>query len=404
MKRDKRTPYQSGRLALMLFLVLIGFVSIYVLRSATGLVGGSGWLHTSVGIGSDWQSLIVVGWLVVEEILLWFGSRLIHWHPLALILPQLAFGLLTTIQLTGEMPVVMIGVIPVVGIEIIMLYPKPRRPLAVLGVAVLLMWGLYGLYNGAFLALVTLQGLVFVLFVVWFYWRMFKAQLNQRQHAEDLLAELKIAYAQVEESTVRTERQRVARELHDTLTQGLAGTVMQLEAAQAFLESGKNERALDVIKGATNIARETLRDSRLTLTDLRSTSEKSLGARVELLADAFKKNYGLQTNVNLKDVPDYSDVQLAEITRIVSEALINVVKHTNTSQAIIRGETKNDVFTLQVIDFGEGDTVKTKKGHFGMQGMHERAAALEGVLTVISTPGEGTTVSLILPTTKKEQL
>lgn len=66
-----------------------------------------------------------------------------------------------------------------------------------------------------------------------FYSRYYFQQAAQRQQAEELLAEVQLAYDQVEASTIRTERQRVARELHDTLTQGLAGTVMQLEAAES---------------------------------------------------------------------------------------------------------------------------------------------------------------------------
>lgn len=152
-----------------------------------------------------------------------------------------------------------------------------------------------------------------------------------------------------------------------------------------------------------------MRESRLTLTDLRSTTEESLTARIELLTDAFQKNYGLHVTTHLNDVPDYSNVQLTEITRIVSEALVNVVKHTDGKEVVLRGTTENDIFTLKVIDFGSSVTTarlarRPAKGHYGMQGMHERAASLEGALTVVTTPNEGTTVTLTIPTLRKEQL
>ncbi|WP_262314746.1 sensor histidine kinase [Lacticaseibacillus parakribbianus] len=401
---NKKTPYHVLRLPLMLFMLIIGFAALYVARTITNITLSSGWLTHYVDITVDWQEQIIVGGLLAEEVLLWFGDWLIRRGRLWLLLPQLAFTLSTTIALSNQMPVMFFGVIPVMAIEMITLYSRPRRVLACLAGVSLLIWLAYVAFNGWLQGAVVLVGLLFMLLVVMAYWRFFQQQQAARQRAEDLVSELKIAYSQVEESTVRTERQRVARELHDTLTQGLAGTVMQLEAAQAFMQAGKDDRALEVIQGATGIARDTLRDTRLTLTDLRATSEQSLTARLELLAEAFMKNYHLEVSIKMNYIPDYSGAQLTEISRIVSEVLINVVKHTDTKQAIVRGESFEDIFRLQVIDFGEGTVVKKKSGHFGMQGMHERAAALDGALTVVSTPGEGTTVTLTMPITKKEQL
>lgn len=400
----KRTPYHVLRLPMMLFMLIIGFAALYVARTSTNITLSSGWLTYYSDIPIDWQEQIIVGGLLAEEALLWFGDWLVRRGRWLLLLPQLGFAVSTTLALSNQMPVIFFGVIPIMAIEIINLYSRPKRVLGGLAGVCLVIWLAYVAFNGWGQGAAVLVGLVFMLLVVWAYWRFFQQQQAARQRAEDLVSELKIAYSQVEESTVRTERQRVARELHDTLTQGLAGTVMQLEAAQAFLQAGKTDRAQEVIQGATGIARDTLRDTRLTLTDLRATSEQSLTARLELLADAFKKNYQLAVSIKMKAVPDYSGAQLTEISRIVSEALINVVKHTDTKQAIVRGEALDDIFRLQVIDFGDGTIVKKKSGHFGMQGMHERAAALEGALTVVSTPGEGTTVNLTMPVTKKEQL
>lgn len=159
-----------------------------------------------------------------------------------------------------------------------------------------------------------------------------------------------------------------------------------------------------MVHDATDIARDTLRQSRLTLSDLRATTEQSLQPRLELLVDAFKKNYHLETTLRLHYVPDFSDAQLTQITRIVSEAMMNVVKHTDTLQVVINGDTQDSIFTLSVIDFGSGRPLKSKSGHFGVTGMHERAAVLDGALTVVGTPGEGTTVTLTMPTVKKEHL
>lgn len=399
-----KEKFNSIRIPLMLFELLFGFVSFYVLSSSANLLKNTGMLEDSTLISKSLQMIVIIIALVLEMVVLWFGTAFIRRNPLYLFIVQMLVVILATGLLTSEMPILIIGTIPVIGIEIINLYAEPKIPMILLSIVSILLWIAYGFYNGILQAVIVLQSVVFISFIVGFYWRYYNKQLAERQKAEDLVDELQLAYSQVEESTLRTERQRVARELHDTLTQGLAGTVMQLEATQSFLENGDQQRALEIIKDTTNIARETLRDSRLTLTDLRATNEKSLNARLELLTDAFRKNYRLQANFKLKEVPEFSDAQLTEISRIVSEAMMNVVKHTDTRQVIVTGDTVDDMFKLRVIDYGGGINVKSKKGHYGMQGMHERAAKLDGALTVVNTPGEGTTVTLIMPTEKKDEL
>lgn len=399
---QKKTPFRMLRVPLMLFMLIIGFAALYVARVNTGVTLSNGWLTHYVDISANWQEQIIVGGLLAEEAILWCGDWLIRRGRLWLLVPQLVFAITTTIALSKQTPVLFLGVIPIMAIEIINLYTRPKWALGGLTAGSIIIWLVYVAFNGWLQGAAVLIALLFMVLVVMSYWRLFLTQQVARQHAEELVSELKIAYAQVEESTVRTERQRVARELHDTLIQGLAGTVMQLEAAQALMKDGKGDRALTVIQDATGNARDTLRDTRLTLIDLRSTSEKSLAARLELLADAFLKNYQLVVRIKLDDIPDYSAPQLTEISQIVSEALINVIKHTDTRQAVIRGRVQDDVFTLQVIDFGAGKPTQRKPGHFGVQGMHERAAALNGALTVVSTPDEGTTVTLTIPVPKKE--
>lgn len=401
---SKQPNIKPLRRPVILFLVLIGMVALYVLKSEPEQMVGHGWLFAGSAISIFWQEQIIVGGVLAEIALIWFGQWLFDRHPWALFGPQLIFAVTTSIGLEHKMPILAVGVITVVAIEIINFYARPQKPLIALGVLSLLILGAYAAYNGILQAVIVLIAFLFVLFVVVFYSRYYFQQAAQRQQAEDLLAEVQLAYDQVEASTIRTERQRVARELHDTLTQGLAGTVMQLEAAESFLQNGQVDRGTQVVHDATDIARDTLRQSRLTLSDLRATTEQSLQPRLELLVDAFKKNYHLETTLRLHYVPDFSDAQLTQITRIVSEAMMNVVKHTDTLQVVINGDTQDSIFTLSVIDFGSGRPLKSKSGHFGVTGMHERAAVLDGALTVVGTPGEGTTVTLTMPTVKKEHL
>ncbi len=223
------------------------------------------------------------------------------------------------------------------------------------------MWATYTVIVGWAQGLMVLASFVFLMAIVFYYWRFYQHQIQERERVENLYAELQLAYKQVEASTVRAERQRVARELHDTLTQGLAGVVMQLEAAEGFLEQGNADRAEEIITTSMSTARDALHESRITLTDLRSTTEESLPARLQLVAEAIRKNYQVNTTIQLNDIPDYSPSQLTEITRIVTESLTNVAKHAQTDQAVISGTLHDDIFKLKIIDFGTGFDTHDKK-------------------------------------------
>ena len=262
---------------------------------------------------------------------------------------------------------------------------------------------LVGLLQG----MIVIQAFIFLMAIVMYYWGFYHQQLKKTEQLEDLYAELKLAYSQVEESAVRAERQRVARELHDTLTQGLAGIVMQLEATDSFLSKGDPARAQEIVETTIEDARQTLHESRTTLTDLRATTEESLPARLQLVSQAVLKNYGLHVDLHVNQIPDYTPSQLTEITRIVTEALTNVAKHGHTDQAMIQVDVHDQIFKLKVIDFGQGFDMKNfkkykKAGHYGLQGLQERAGRLNGVLTVVSAVDEGTTVTLTMSTDRKE--
>lgn len=123
------------------------------------------------------------------------------------------------------------------------------------------------------LLLNTIPIVVFVILFISLYMR----QNEAREQAQSLATELESAnrqlteYAsQVEELTLAAERQRLARELHDTLSQGLTGLVLQLEAVKAHLESGRGERAVAIIEQSLARARSTLADSRSAIDDLRA--------------------------------------------------------------------------------------------------------------------------------------
>ena len=243
--------------------------------------------------------------------------------------------------------------------------------------------------------------LVAVVSVIWvgIYVTLYIRQLEAREQAQSLLTELEVAnrqlseYAtQVEDLTLATERQRMARELHDTLSQGLAGLILQLEAVDAHLTKEHPERAHEIVRDAMGQARETLANARRVIGDLRSSTENFDGLEQALRAEVkrfeFATGLPCELDVELKSELPSSIVETS--LRIVSESLTNVARHAQASHAWVRVEENSSQVCLEVRDDGQGfDPEAVKAGHYGLLGMRERARLVGGTLDVTSKSGNG---------------
>jgi NarL family two-component system sensor histidine kinase YdfH len=252
--------------------------------------------------------------------------------------------------------------------------------------------------------------LVAVVSVIWVgvYVTLYIRQLEAREQAQTLLTELEAANrqlseyaAQVEDLTIATERQRMARELHDTLSQGLAGLILQLEAADAHLTKERPERAQAIIEQAMEQARSTLANARRAIGDLRSSVdslpgglEQALGAEVRRFENATGVSCELEVQLNSEIPASIVETGL----RIVSEALTNVARHAQATHAWVRIEETETQLYLEIRDDGDGfDPEAVEAGHYGLLGMRERARLAGGILDVSSEKGQGTAIKVWLP-------
>jgi len=255
----------------------------------------------------------------------------------------------------------------------------------------------------AFLWLAAPQTLFVLAFVALFF-----QQASARRRAQELLRELETAHrrlagyaAQVEELTLTAERQRLARELHDTLAQGLAGLILQLEAVDSQLARGRPERAQAIIAQAMERARTTLADARRAIDDLRAETESDLADAVRAEADRFTAATGIPCSLDLALPPAIPLHAREHILRVVSEGLANVARHARANQAWVR-VGGHDPLEVLVRDDGVGfdpAAADGHAGHYGLIGLRERARLLGGAFEVTSAPGAGTTLRLSLPNT-----
>jgi two-component system NarL family sensor kinase len=194
------------------------------------------------------------------------------------------------------------------------------------------------------------------------------------------------------------ERTRIAREIHDTLAQGLTGITLNLEGALNLLERDP-ERARQRLQSALDAARESLEEARRSVLDLRSDAlPKPLPESLGSLARAFTAETGVRARVRLEGTVDLPQRVELELYRIVQEALANVRRHARATEVeiVLRGGPRT--VRLAIRDNGSGfDTAAIPAGHHGIVGMKERARLVGSRLRVASRPGSGTAVTVTVP-------
>jgi ligand-binding sensor domain-containing protein/signal transduction histidine kinase len=224
-----------------------------------------------------------------------------------------------------------------------------------------------------------------------------------------LFLKRRLLVAEREFKAVLGERNRIAREIHDTLAQGYVGISVQLEVLSELLRHNKVEAASRQLDTARNYVREGLADARQSIWALRShdTSEKTLPVilrRVTEQADG----HGIETSFSIygayRPMPPGTE---REFLRVAQEAIHNVKKHAGAKHLCVRLDYGPTEIALEVRDDGCGfavnDGIETAPGHYGLTGMRERAASIGGTLEVTSEPGTGTSVRLHAPEPKEAQ-
>ena len=208
----------------------------------------------------------------------------------------------------------------------------------------------------------------------------------------------RLVVAEREFRAVLGERNRIAREIHDTLAQGYVGVSVQLEVLAELLRHNQAEAAAKHLDTTREYVREGLADARQSIWALRSqdSGETTLPVRLRRLVEA-EDGHGLAAGFSIygayRPLPPGTE---REILRVAQEAIHNVKKHAGAKNLFVQLEYGPVTIALEVRDDGRGFSAgpASQAGHYGLTGMQERAAAIGGTLEVTSEPGGGTTVRL----------
>jgi two-component system NarL family sensor kinase len=194
------------------------------------------------------------------------------------------------------------------------------------------------------------------------------------------------------------ERSRIARDVHDTLAQGLTAVALHIEAGLSHLEP--RNRARPSLRKALDAARQSLDEARRSIRSLRASTleHRPLPEALGALSRQFTADSGIRVRTAIADVgPVPADVE-SEIFRIASEALTNVRKHAGAREASLRLDAARGRLRLTIGDAGAGFRVRgARRRGFGLVGIEDRARMVRGRATIRSAPGRGTTVTITIP-------
>jgi signal transduction histidine kinase len=239
------------------------------------------------------------------------------------------------------------------------------------------------------------------------WWRIALIEAMARQAALALHHSRLVELKRVEErrKAILEERNRLARDIHDTLAQGFGAILMQLQAAQREACVLSPAAAVS-IETAIELARTHMVQARRSVGALRPnvSGDEDLVRAIKRIAELGRRTADVPIDLQLDELPRFGDGVEREVAGIVQEALTNALRHARARRITIRASTVNSLgLRLSVADDGRGFTQGQSSSGFGMTSMQERAERIGASLTIVTAPRSGTEVVLawepaVLPT------
>lgn len=223
-----------------------------------------------------------------------------------------------------------------------------------------------------------------------------RAEQQIRQSREQLRE-----FSAYHETAIEEERKKIAREIHDELGQTL--TALRMDVSVLGMNFGQdNPQLLEKIQPLKDLVDQTIQLARNVTAHLRPTAlDLGITSAIEWLAEDFRKRTGIECKAKGIDKEiALDDNRATAVFRILQESLTNVIRHAAATRVEITLKQRKGMLSLKVRDNGRGfdpDGIRQKKS-FGLVGIRERALALGGEVVIASAPGQGTTLSVSIPT------
>lgn len=340
--------------------------------------------------------------MLIHLLLHWFSRKFKNKYAWSYLVTQCSIIFISAFIMPNGSPAVLIGLLPIIIAQSIYIFDNSLNVIIVV-VILYLAYSIaisvnYGIQELPFFIPI----LFFIMAIAIFYSILYVRQANAWRRMQFYLSELEQANQKIEELTIVNERKRIARDLHDTLAQGLAGLIMKLEAIDIHLQNNNNERARKIIQDSMYQARTALKDAREAIGDLRSVSMKEVNfvSEVEREIAKFTAATSMKVNKSFEPLPSLSTNIKKHGLYVISECLMNIAKHAKATQVNISIWIEEEELFIDIQDDGVGfhtDTIGKKIGHYGLIGLNERTRILKGEIKIISAKGEGTRILVNFP-------
>src|SRR5437016_6177988 len=219
-------------------------------------------------------------------------------------------------------------------------------------------------------------------------------------HQAMLAIQLNEFAEQSRQSAVLEERNRMARDIHDTLAQGFTGVIVQLESAEDAIACCRRKEANEHLRRASELARQSSNEARRSVHDLRphALQRRNFGQALTAIVKNTTGGTNLHTRFELRGrLRHLSPIWQENLLHIGQEALTNALKHARPRNFETRLIFNSKAFRLELRDDGNGFRTKDQHDGLGLAGMRERAEQMGGTLKVSSARGKGTTIVVTVP-------
>jgi signal transduction histidine kinase len=228
--------------------------------------------------------------------------------------------------------------------------------------------------------------------------------INQSEQRADLIAELDSTRGELAEANhaagVMAERERMAREIHDTLAQGMTSIVMLSQAARAGLvHGGTTDDTRAKLAAIEDTARENLAEARALVAAFTpvALTDSPLPEVLRRQAERFSAETGIDVRVELDETAALSPGQQVVLLRSAQEALANIRKHAAATRVQIRLGAADGATSIEISDDGQGFETAAPSTGYGLAAMRGRVEESGGTVEVDSSPGHGTRVHVLVP-------
>lgn len=343
----------------------------------------SKWLYTGLQLGIIWLVNALGSWRIS-----FLSPYLIVVIRSCLIFKPAGRLLVSGLVFLSFLLSLVISVKDIPAIQLELTQPKP------LTLNEIRIWFIISSINTAFLFGLVL---VFVLMLV-------NALLAERQSRQKLALahdQLRQYALRIEDQATLQERNRIAREIHDSLGHALTAQSIQLENALLFCHSNP-DKTQAFLSEAKQLAAMALKEIRQSISTLRSDplQGKTLESALAILLENFCKMTNITPDCTIcLTHPVMAEVKIV-IYRIVQETLTNISKHSDATQVILQLQTTPEYLHLLIEDNGKGFNPEQNTTGFGLQGMRERTVALRGHFKLASKIGTGCRITVDIPLAK----